>query len=317
MEQAKPADAPPPPITHYTIYATGGGTTRKKVKVVQAPPPGAPPPAFVTGLKKETAYTFEVTASNSRFESAPSTASASVTTLPTKKHLFISDFANDRVLRFDYATKNFVDVFVAKGSGGLSGPRGIAFNPFDDADQPRSFYVSSDNKVLMYDSCDGSFVRSFANVPGQPRGLLFKTLPSKHKPPRQQKMLLVASRYDNRIVKFNALTGSPLGSYINSVRHPEQLIHDPSGTEVLVSSTGPGSGNSVKQYDVNGTLKIEFAKTGTNMVFAPVTQATGAAEDPKVLLSPGPGFISKFDSTTGTIHTLLALALYCCSIILM
>ena len=68
MEQAKPADAPPPPITHYTIYATGGGTTRKKVKVVQAPPPGAPPPAFVTGLKKETAYTFEVTASNSRFE---------------------------------------------------------------------------------------------------------------------------------------------------------------------------------------------------------------------------------------------------------
>jgi len=242
---------------------------------------GAPPATFVTGLKKETAYTFEVTASNSRFESAPSTASASVTTLPTKKHLFISDFANDRVLRFDYATKNFVDVFVAKGSGGLFGPRGIAFNPFDDADQPRSFYVSSDNKVLMYDSCDGSFVRSFANVPGQPRGLLFKTLPSRHKPPRQQKMLLVASRYDNSIMKFNALTGSPLGIFASGVHHPDELVLSPNGGEsVIVSMTTLDGGNKATQYNVNGTLmSTKYENTGSSIVFAPI---------PKDLLPPTP-----------------------------
>ena len=56
----------------------------------------------------------------------------------------MSDFLNDRILRFDYGTKAFKDVFVQKGSGGLQGPWGIAFNKFDDSAQPRTFYVASE-----------------------------------------------------------------------------------------------------------------------------------------------------------------------------
>lgn len=60
------------------------------------------------------------------------------------KYIFVSDFLNDRVLRFDFATKQFKDVFVQKGSGGLRGPWGIAFNKYDDPAQPRTFYVASE-----------------------------------------------------------------------------------------------------------------------------------------------------------------------------
>ena len=136
-------------ITHYNVYATGGGTTRKKMKVLQSSAGSASISTFVTGLKTKTAYTFEVTAINSIGESAHSTATAAVTTQAVRKYIFVSDFTNDRVLRFDHATKAFKDVFVQKGSGGLKEPQGIAFNKYDDASQPRTFYVSSGHEAHM------------------------------------------------------------------------------------------------------------------------------------------------------------------------
>jgi len=320
-----PAPGPAPAVsnasaaTHYNIYATGGSTIRKKIKVIDAASPTsnvnvsstvstngitqtvAGHVAFVTGLKQQTSYTFEVTAVNQYGESDYTTPSASVTSSPVQKRLFVSDYSNDRVLRFDYDTRSYSGVFVAKGSGGLSEPRGIAFNPFDDADQPRTFYVSSEgtDNVLMYDACDGSFVRSFATISGRPSGLLFKTLPSKHKPPRQQKMLLVSDYYNNRIAKINALTGSPLGTFVN-VQRPGHLLLDPSGNEILVAN---GIDRSLMQYDVNGTLKLIFKETGKTMAFAPVTVVGGSAGAAVLLSSVGRGnsggTITKFDSATG------------------
>ena len=84
--------------------------------------------AFITGLKAKTAYTFQVSAVNEVGEGELTANSASTTTQATRKYLFVSDYANDRVLRFDHATKLYKDVFVAKGSGGLAQPRGLAFN---------------------------------------------------------------------------------------------------------------------------------------------------------------------------------------------
>ena len=51
----------------------------------------------------------------------------------------------------------------------------------------------------------------------------FHTLPSKHKPPRQQSMLLVSNHFRDRILKFNALTGSPLGTYA-TVKKPMEIV---------------------------------------------------------------------------------------------
>merc|ERR1712166_1491238 len=98
---------------------------------------------FVTGLKRTTAYTFSITSTNEIGESQKSDASMSITSQNFRKYIFVSDFLNDRVLRFDFATKAFMDVFIQKGSGGLRGPWGLAFNKYDDPAQPRTFYVAS------------------------------------------------------------------------------------------------------------------------------------------------------------------------------
>merc|ERR1711907_443006 len=124
------------PILYYTIYATGGGTVHKKMAIVQG---SATRTTFVTGLKRTTAYTFTVTTTNEIGESQKSPASISITSQNFRKYIFVSDFLNDRILRFDFATKSFMDVFVQKGSGGLRGPWGIAFNKYDDPAQPRCF----------------------------------------------------------------------------------------------------------------------------------------------------------------------------------
>merc|ERR1712193_308542 len=219
------------PILHYTIYATGGGTTHKKMAIVQG---AATTTTFVTGLKRTTAYTFTVTSTNEIGESVKSDPSVSITSQNFRKYIFVSDFLNDRVVRFDFATKQFKDVFVQKGSGGLRGPWGIAFNKYDDPAQPRTFYVSSEgtSSILQYDACDGSFIKQFAFVPGQPRGIKFHLLPSAHNPPRAQKMLLVCSAYGDSVLKYNALTGSPLGTYATGVDTPWDLIVGPQTTSI-------------------------------------------------------------------------------------
>jgi hypothetical protein len=292
------------PILHYTIYATGGGTTHKKMAIVQG---GATTTTFVTGLKRTTAYTFTVTSTNEIGESAKSPASISVTSQNFRKYIFVSDFLNDRILRFDFAIKQFKDVFVQKGSGGLRGPWGIAFNKYDDPAQPRTFYVASEgtSSILQYDACDGSFIKQFAFVPGQPRGLKFHLLPSAHNPPRAQKMLLVASAYTDSILKFNALTGSPLGTYATGVDTPWDLVIGPQSSgvgrdpeDIFVSSEHE---DAVIQFqNTTGAFKSKFTDKKVNYANGLVF---GTHQQTSHLYATGPyagKVIVKFDQNNGT-----------------
>jgi hypothetical protein len=292
------------PILHYTIYATGGGTTHKKMAIVQG---AATTTTFVTGLKRTTAYTFTVTSTNEIGESAKSPASDSITSQNFRKYIFVSDFLNDRVLRFDFATKQFKDVFVQKGSGGLRGPWGIAFNKYDDPAQPRTFYVASEgtSSILQYDACDGSFIKQFAFVPGQPRGIKFHLLPSAHNPPRDQKMLLVCSAYTDSILKYNALTGSPLGTYATGVDTPWDLVVGPSSTgvgrdpeDIFVSSEHE---DAVIQFQsTTGAFKSKFTDKKVNYANGLVF-GTHAETSHLYVTGPYAGkVIVKFDQNNGT-----------------
>lgn len=252
------------------------------MKVVQSSATTGTVTTFVTGLKAKTAYTFEVTAINSIGEGAHSMPTvAAVTMQAVRKYIFVSDFANDRVLRFDHATKAFKDVFVQKGSGGLKEPHGLAFNKYDDATQPRTFYVSSGatSSILQFDACDGSFVKKWAHVPGEPRGIKFHTLPSKHTPARSQKVLLVASHHDNSVRKYNAMTGSQLGTYATGVKNPQDVVvgpptntNNPShGEDIFVTSTGEDA--AIQFVNKTGTFRAKFTDKkvngATSAVFAP------------------------------------------------
>jgi len=292
------------PILYYTIYATGGGTVHKKMSIVQG---SATTTTFVTGLKRTTSYTFTVTSTNEIGESAKSPASQSITSQNFRKYIFASDFLNDRVLRFDFATKAFVDVFVQKGSGGLRGPWGIAFNKYDDPAQPRTFYVSSEgtSSILQYDACDGSFVKTFAHVPGQPRGMKFHLLPSAHNPPREQKMLLVCSAYGDNILKYNALTGSPLGIYATGVDTPWDLVIGPQSYGVARSPedifvTSEHSDAVIQFQNTTGAFKAKFTDKKVNYANG---LAFGTHEQTSNLYVTGPyagKVIVKFDQNNGT-----------------
>merc|ERR1711981_602429 len=292
------------PVLYYTVYATGGGTVHKKMAIVQG---SATTTTFVTGLKRTTAYTFTITSTNEIGESQKSPASISITSQNYRKYIFVSDFLNDRVLRFDFATKSFMDVFVQKGSGGLRGPWGIAFNKYDDPAQPRTFYVASEgtSSILQYDACDGSFIKQFAFVPGRPRGIKFHLLPSAHKPPRQQKMLLVCSAYGDSVLKYNALTGSPLGTYATGVDTPWDLIVGPQTTgiartpeDIFVSSEHE---DAVIQFqNTSGAFKSKFTDKKVNYANGLVM---GHHAETTHLYVTGPyagKVIVKFDINNGT-----------------
>merc|ERR1712072_565680 len=284
------------PILHYTIYATGGGTTHKKMAIVQG---GATTTTFVTGLKRTTAYTFTITSTNEIGESQKSPASISITSQNFRKYIFVSDFTNDRVVRFDFATKAFKDVFVQKGSGGLRGPWGVAFNKFDDPAQPRTFYVSSEgtSSILQYDACDGSFIKQFAFVPGQPRGLKFHTLPSAHTPPRQQKMLVVASAYSDSLLKYNALTGSPLGTFATGVDTPWDFVIGPNNDFYVTSEHE----DAVIQFNgTTGAFKSKFTDKKVNYANG-LAFGTDAQSQHLYVTGPYAGkVIVKFDQNNGT-----------------
>lgn len=114
---------------------SGGGEAVYQVN------PGAPPSPFVT-----------VAASGGM--SAPTDIE-----FGSDGALYVLDRNNAGVWRFDGSTGAFVDVFVTAGSGGLSGPRAMTWGPNGNL-----FVASADNRVLEFDSADGSYISDFVGV---------------------------------------------------------------------------------------------------------------------------------------------------------
>jgi hypothetical protein len=76
------------------------------------------------------------------------------------------------VLRYDGKTGDFIDVFVAPGSGGLDFAAELSFGP------DGNLYVNSylGDSVLRYDGKTGGFLDAFVPSGGQlmsPTGLIF------------------------------------------------------------------------------------------------------------------------------------------------
>lgn len=87
-------------------------------------------------------------------------------------HVYVCDWYDAEILRYDGQTHELIDVFVPSGSGGLSGPSSLAFRP------DGYLYVSNSNGVHRYDAQTGAFVDVFiADGTGgldQARGFVFR-----------------------------------------------------------------------------------------------------------------------------------------------
>src|SRR5207244_4364703 len=74
-------------------------------------------------------------------------------------NLYVGDFGSSRIVRLNGATGEFMDTFVASGSGGLTGTGAMLFGP------DVNMYVCSENNssVRRYDGTTGDFIDPFVD----------------------------------------------------------------------------------------------------------------------------------------------------------
>ncbi|MGB5898949.1 MAG: NHL repeat-containing protein, partial [Geitlerinemataceae cyanobacterium] len=140
--------------------------------------------------------------------------------------LFVSSEYNDRILRFDAETGDFIEVFVPTGSGGLGAPLGLTFGPDDN------LYVSSaiTDEVLRYDGETGDFIDVFASGGNleEPDYLAFGP----------DGNLYVSSPINDRVLRYDGTTGDFIDVFASGggLAIPDGLTFGPDGDLYVTSS---------------------------------------------------------------------------------
>jgi hypothetical protein len=195
------------------------------------------------------------------------------------------------IQRYNGTTGAFIDPFVAQGTG-LKGQGDIAF-------RAGYMYVASKggNEVRRYDATTGAFVDAFVTAGSggisAPVGLSFGPDANNDGAPE----LYVAGQSSNNVVRYDGVTGQPLGAFITAgsggLTTPQGICFDPSQTYLYVASSGT---NQILKYN---------AQTGA---YVGVAAASGLSSPQDVkfgpdgllyVLSAGNNRIERFN-TSGT-----------------
>ena len=219
---------------------------------------------------------------------------------------FVSNGPDHNVLRFDDAG-NFISVFVASRSGGLSGPRGLTFGP------DGNLYVSSvdNNRILRYDGTTGAFMDTFVPAGSGglkgPQALIF----------RGDGFLYVSNFgtnplpnfHDGKVTRYDASTGTFDSLYVSSSDTRGDcdgmtfgpngdvfitaLLRDNPDTQGVLQFDGT-DGHFIGQFTQGGDLLeprgVAFGPDGNLYV-------TDLRPDPRGPL--GDARVARFDATTG------------------
>lgn len=149
--------------------------------------------------------------------------------------LYVSSSGDDRILRFDGATGEFLAVAVDDDV--LARPFSLAFGP------DGMLYVSSIDRVLRYDITSGRFdgVAAEADELVQPIGLAFGA----------DGALYVANSGGGSVMRFDA-GGAPTGTFTSeSLRYASDVALGPEGA-LYVSSAGT---RSVLRFGADGSFE--------------------------------------------------------------
>lgn len=183
---------------------------------------------------------------------------------PLQPDLLVTSAANDRVLRYDYATGGYLGDHVTAGLGGLDGPVAIDIGPNGNT------FVASEatSNILEYDRNSGAFDGIF--IPAFSGGLIFPSALDW----RPGGDVFVASSIANAPVRqYDGSTGA----YVSPFAAPGPIL---SFTSVAVGPNGnvfiAVSNNEIRQYDaLTGGLILTYSGGGLNvpmaMAFHPVT----------------------------------------------
>ena len=177
-------------------------------------------------------------------------------------HLYIANENDAAIYRFDGTTGDFIDIFVADGSGGIIKPADVAFGP------DGNLYVTDEqgNKVYKYSSTDGSPLGAFASSGlSKPKYLIF-----------QDGDLYVSSEENDKIIRYDGSTGLHKSDFVSNgsggLDKPEGLVFGPYG-DLYVSSEAT---DEVLRYDGTTGAFIEvFVSAGSGGVNEPADLVFG------------------------------------------
>jgi len=201
-----------------------------------------------------------------------------------RAELFVSDYSNNVVRRFNETNGAFIDVFVANTNHLLSWPHGLAFGP------DGNLYVASagNSYVLRYNGTNGSFMDIFVNPStglDYPVRLIF----------RPDGMLYASSQAKGRVLRFNATNGNFVDVFVTNspaLSGPSDMTFGPDGNLYVVDRYG----NRVVRY--NGTNGAFMDSFGTNNLSQPFGLRFTPTHDLLVVSGNG-NSVQRFDGRTG------------------
>jgi subtilisin-like proprotein convertase family protein/streptogramin lyase len=178
-----------------------------------------------------------------------------------------SEGVKNGILRFDATTGEFLETFVAPGSGGLANVFNMAYGP--DGNLYVSSYSGQSNSILRYDGSTGAFIDAFVpeasgGLDG-PIGLLF----------HDDGFLYVSSYRSATVLRYDSITGAYVDTLVDRVRgglaSPVDVITGTNG-DLYVSNAG---GDDVLRYTHTVTVNLSAASQQT--VTVDYTTADGTA----------------------------------------
>jgi len=206
--------------------------------------------------------------------------------------IYVADFGNNRIQRFNKNTGAYVSQFGAPGSGPgqLSGPSGLIYNPING-----SLYVSEvgNDRVQIF-STAGIYQGQFSSLGsgnGQinnPYTLAIDSIGN----------IYVADSVNNRVVKFDS-TGAWIRNIATGVTNPLGLAVDKSNMLWVTSGSG-----EIYVYDTIGSYNSYYYGSATTWQAGYFTGIRGIAVTPALTVAPynGSSAVVVVDSGSQTVQ---------------
>ena len=199
-------------------------------------------------------------------------------------------FGNARVQRYDPVTHEYIDTFVAVGSGGINWAGGLAFGPDGNLYAGVGYPMDA---VVRFDGQTGEFLDVFASDElNNPRGMVFGP----------DGNLYVASEMTDSVLRYDGQTGELIDIFATNelLLGAEDLEFGPDGNLYVTSAqtrAAPWYG-AVMQFDgTTGDYMGFFVEPGAGNLVIPSGMTFGP--DGNLYVGDGGGQIRRYDGVTG------------------
>ncbi len=203
--------------------------------------------------------------------------------------LYVSDFANNEIMRYNAQTGALDSTFVSAGSGGLSAPAGMAFGP------DGNLFVTSHNshEVMRYSGVDGSYIDTIVSAGSGglngPSDIIFT----------ENNTFLLASHFSNEVLEYDSSTGAFLGDFVTpgsgGINGPHMMALGPDGNLYV----GSYFSDEVMRYDIDDGSFIDiFVTAADGGLDKPIGLEFGP-DGQLYVVSHGDNRVLRFDGETG------------------